>query len=158
MSRSYFEIRDRWTTRAGEWLLYALVRSFRWATWPVPTWTLAGLCAPLGGLIAISVPSFRRRAERNLALVWPDRSPAARRHIVHAAGGQFFRLGIEYARLERLARELPLNVEGGEHVAAARAAGRGAVLVTAHYGNWEAGRLAAQRLGAQQPLSRPFRP
>jgi KDO2-lipid IV(A) lauroyltransferase len=95
------------------------------------------------------VPSFRRRAERNLALVWPDRSPAWRRRIVRAAGANFARLGVEYGRLERLARAVDLTIEGGDHLEAARAAGRGAVLVSAHYGNWDAARLAAGRLGCE---------
>jgi Kdo2-lipid IVA lauroyltransferase/acyltransferase len=149
MSASYRQIRDRWTTRAGEWLLYALIIGARWLSWPVPTWTLTGFCAPIGGVVAASVPSFRRRAEANLALVWPDRTPAERRRIIRATGAQFFRLGLEYARLDRLARELAIEVEGGDHLAAARAAGRGAVLATAHYGNWEAVRLAAHRLGCE---------
>ncbi len=149
MSGSYYRIRDRWWMRVGEWMLFALIIGFRWLSWPVPMWTLTGFCAPLGSLVAAGVPSFRRRAEANLALVWPDQPARARRRLVRSTGAQFFRLGIEYVRLDRAARTFDLNVEGGDHLAAARAAGRGAVLVTAHYGNWEAARLAAQRLGCE---------
>ena len=149
MSASYYQLRDRWWMRAGEWMLFALVIGFRWLTWPVPTWTLTGLCAPIGWLVAAGIPSFRRRADANLALVWPDRSAADRRRIIGATGAQFLRLGIEYARIDALARDLELNVEGGDLLVKTRAAGRGAVLVTAHYGNWEAARLAAHRLGCE---------
>ncbi len=147
MSTSYHHIRDRWSVRAGEWLLFALAWGLRWASWPVPTWTLADLCAPIGGAIAIAVPRYRRRAERNLALVWPDRPQAERRRILRGAGAHFGRLMIEYARLDRLIHDADITISGAEHLRAARAAGRGAVLVTAHYGNWEAARIAALRTG-----------
>ena len=149
MSLSHYQRRDRWTTKAGEWLVYALFRCFRWAIRPVPVWTLAGLVAPLGGAAVLAVPSFRRRAEATLALVWPDLPRARRRRIVGAAGAHFTRLGIEYAAFERFLRGLAVETTGAEHLLAARDAGRGAVLVTAHYGNWEAARLAALRLGCE---------
>ncbi len=123
--------------------------SFRWVTRPLPVWTLARLAAPVGGVLALVVPSFRRRAEANLALVWPDRPPAEHRRIARAAGAAFTRLMVEYTHLDRFLRDLGIEVEGAENLRAARAAGRGAVLVTAHYGNWEAARLAALRLGCE---------
>jgi Kdo2-lipid IVA lauroyltransferase/acyltransferase len=149
MSASYHQVRDRWWMRTGEWLLFSLVIGFRWLTWPVPTWTLAGLCAPIGSFLAAGIPSFRRRAEANLALVWPDRTAAERRRIIRAAGAHCFRIGVEYVRLDRIARKLTIHIEGGDHLAAARTAGRGAVLVSAHFGNWEAIRVAALRLGCE---------
>lgn len=157
MSESYFLARGRWSTRAAEWVLFALAWSFRWITWPVPTWTLTGLCAPVGGALAVAIPSIRQRAEANLALVWPEMPEARRRRIVRAAGAQFTRLMVEYARLDKAVRGLELKIAGAEHLEAARAAGRGAVLVTAHYGNWEAARLAVQRLDAESGIIyRPF--
>ena len=149
MSASYQASRARWTMRAGEWLLFALAWSFRQATWPVPTWTLSAICAPVGGVLALAIPRYRQRAEQNLALVWPDRPPAERRCIVRAAGAEFTRLMVEYTQLDKAPRGLALEVAGAEHLLAARAAGRGAVLVTGHYGNWEAARLAALRLGCE---------
>lgn len=149
MRPSYHQSRHRWSVRAGEWLLSALAWGFRWGTWPVPTWTLTGFFAPLGGALALALPSYRRRAEENLALTWPDRSPAERRRIVRAAGAQFTRLMIEYARLDKALPGFEIEVAGAEHLLAARAAGRGAVLVSAHYGNWETARLAALRLGCE---------
>jgi len=97
--------------------------------------------------VALLVPSFRRRAEENLALVWPQRSDAERRAILAEAGRQFLRLAIEYAHLDRWAREVALETRGIEHLRGALAGGRGAVVVSAHYGNWEAVRLAALRAG-----------
>jgi Kdo2-lipid IVA lauroyltransferase/acyltransferase len=149
MRASYHRSRHRRSVRAGEWLLAALAWSFRWATWPVPLWTLSGMLAPLGGALALAVPGYRRRAEENLALVWPDRPPAERRRIVRGAGAQFTRLMVEYSRLDRALPKLDIRVSGAEHLLAARAAGRGAILVTAHFGNWETARMAALGLGCE---------
>ena len=157
MSQSYHHSRHRWSVRAGEAVLSALAWCFRWATWPVPTWTLTGLVAPVGGAVALAVPGFRRRAERNLAFVWPDMPGPERRRIVRAAASQFSRLMVEYARLDKALPAFEIEVEGAEHLLAARAAGRGAILVSAHFGNWEAARMAALRLGCETGiLTRPF--
>ena len=118
-------------------------------TRPLPGWTIAAIWAPLGGALALGIPGFRRRADANLALVWPDRPPPERRRIIRAAGAHFMRLAVEYGRIDRFLRDFPVEATGAEHLLAARDAGRGAVLVTAHYGNWEAARLAALRLGCE---------
>ncbi|MEM0990778.1 MAG: hypothetical protein AAGK00_18060 [Pseudomonadota bacterium] len=149
---THYMVRDRWTTRAVEWVLYAMAWVGRWATWPLGTWTLGGAFAWIGGHVVLAIPGFRRRAERNLDLVWPDLAPQARRQIIRAAGAQFARTMIEYARLDRCVREWQLSVEGIEHLQAARNAGKGAVLVTAHYGNWEAARLAAKQAGCESGI------
>jgi KDO2-lipid IV(A) lauroyltransferase len=153
----YHWTRERWSVRAGEWVLYALAYGFRVATWPIGVWTLGGALAPLGGLVARMVPGFRRRAEENLALVWPERSAAERRRVLRDAGRSFLRLMVEYAHIDRVARRAELEVEGLAQLEAARAVGRGALIVTAHYGNWEAIRIAAARAGIECGiLYRPF--
>lgn len=157
MSESYFLARGRWRTRAVEWMLYALAWTFRWVTWPIGTWSLSGALAPLGGRLAMAVPGFRRRAMGNLALVWPDRPLSEHRRIARGAAAHFTRLMIEYARLDKFARTVALSVTGQEHLQAARQSGAGAILVTAHFGNWEAARLAALRAGCETGIIyRPF--
>ncbi len=149
MSESYFQARDRWRTIAGEWLLYAMAVSFRWLTRPVPLWRLTGAMAPVGGWLAMTIPGFRRRAMQNLALVWPDRPAAEHRRIARAAGGHFIRLAVEQMRLDWFAGNVEIEAAGLEHLQAARERGKGAVLVTAHFGNWEAARLAAKQVGCE---------
>lgn len=149
MMKSHYTVRDRWSTRAGEWVLFALAWSFRWLTRPVPTWALTGALAPLGGWLSMAIPGFRRRAEENLALVWPGIDPAELRRLGRAAGAQFTRLMVEYARLDWALPRFEIRVTGLEHLLAARDAGKGAVLVTAHYGNWEAARYAALQAGCE---------
>ncbi|MEM7188759.1 MAG: lysophospholipid acyltransferase family protein [Pseudomonadota bacterium] len=149
MSESYYMSRDRWRTRAGEWLSFAAAWTLRLLTWPLPTWTLSNAAAAVGGRLMMVVPSVRRRAMDNLELVWPAMPEDERRDIAVAAARQFSRLGVEYARLNRFAREITTKIEGSEHLAAAKASGKGAIIVTAHYGNWEAARLAAMAEGCE---------
>lgn len=141
--------REPLLVRIGSWLSFVLAWGFRLVTWPVPVWVLTRIAAPIGGALALAVPGFRRRAADNLALIWPDRPEAERRRLIRDAGAEFTRLMVEYAHLDRFVSDLSLEITGEEHLKAADAAGKGAVLVTAHYGNWEAARLAALRLGCE---------
>ncbi|MDT8344620.1 MAG: lysophospholipid acyltransferase family protein [Thermohalobaculum sp.] len=140
---------EGWPLRAGEWLVYALGRSFAAATRHVPLWPLEAGFGAVCGLLVGAVPGFRRRVADNLALVRPGLDAAARRRLTRAAAAQFGRLMVEYAHFDRFLRETEIRAEGLDRLAAAAAAGRGAVLVTAHYGNWEAARIAAQRAGIE---------
>lgn len=152
MSKGYASIRDRWSVRAGEWVLFTMAWSVRVLTWPVPTWTLTGIMAPIGGWICFLIPKVRRRAEANLALIWPEQSPAERNHLIRRTGAEFTRLAVEYARLDRFAPRMKLDVRGTEHLDAAQTAGKGAILVSAHYGNWEAARQAAKQHGFESGI------
>ncbi len=149
MSRSYYSVRDRWSTRAGQWVLYALAWIFLCAIWPFSTWAVTRALAPVGGLLATVIPGWRRRADANLSLVWPEIGVSDRRALIYQIGAQFTRLTLEYIRLDRFIKEVRLTVTGAEHLAAAQSAGRGTILVTAHYGNWEAARLAAKQAGVE---------
>ncbi|MEM1300301.1 MAG: hypothetical protein AAGH68_13595 [Pseudomonadota bacterium] len=150
--RSHFVRRDLWVTRAGEWVLYAMAWCVRAVTWPIGTWTLAGITAPIGAAAMMAVPSVRQRAMDNLAYVWPEKPIAERRAIAWEAARQFTRLSMEYSRLERLVREVEVQSDGLKHLDAAKATGKGIIFVSAHYGNWEAARLAAMRAGCESGI------
>ncbi|MEM8819935.1 MAG: lysophospholipid acyltransferase family protein [Pseudomonadota bacterium] len=59
----------------------------------------------------------------------------------------FTRLSIEYAHFGRFLNDARIEPKGLENHAAPHGAGRGVVLVSAHYGNWEAVRIAALKGG-----------
>lgn len=149
---SYHAIKDRWTTRAGEWLGFAAAWSFMWVTRGFSLWTLTDSFAPVGGFLARVVPGARARVMENLEHVWPELDTHEKRRILTETGADFMRLMIEYAHFAKMSTDVALEVAGIEHLEAARDAGKGAILVTAHFGNWEAIRLAAKRAGCESGI------
>lgn len=105
----------------------------------------------------------RHVAEQNLALAFPERGAEERAAILAAHYHELGRVLVEYARLSDLVHapdgEVVERVLGLEHLEAARSAGRGALLLTGHFGNFE---LLGGWLGrihpvdfVVQPLSNP---
>lgn len=146
---SYRMRRARWWMKGWEGLLFALCAAFMVTTHPIPLPWLTRRLAPLGGFLAVVLPGARRRGLGNLALIYPEKTEAERRAILRAAGRSFMALLVEYAHMHRFFRSVRLRADGLERLSAAREAGRGVVLVTAHYGNWEAIRLAAKGAGVE---------
>jgi KDO2-lipid IV(A) lauroyltransferase len=120
---------------------------------PAMGWLVAKVIAPLAG--------YRKRAEANLALIYPDMPATDRRNIARAVCDNFGRTLIEnYSRAE-FATQLAGVDPAGPGLAAiekARADGRPVIFVTGHFGNYEAPRqvLTARgyRIGG---LYRPMR-
>jgi len=86
-----------------------------------------------------------RIAEDNLARAFPDWDGARRRAVALGVYGHFGTVLLDILWMAGRDREEILrqvDVTGAEHVEAARAAGRGALLITAHAGNWELHGLA----------------
>lgn len=93
--------------------------------------------APLAG--------YRRRALDNLALIWPDMPQAERTQIAEKCLNNVGRTFIENYSAKDFPERMAKNQVTGDGVAtldAAVAAGRPVVLVTGHYGNYEATRAA----------------
>ena len=147
MSEGYNQVRDRWSTRAVEWVMYAAAWTARTLTWYASTWTLARVLGVVGCRLALIIPAFRKRADDNLKLIYPKMQKPERTRLIREAARQFIYLAIEYAHLDRFIRRVNISHSGIEHLSAAHEAGKGAIIVTAHYGNWEAIRVAAQREG-----------
>lgn len=112
----------------------------------------------LGWLLRHALRARATVAARNLALCFPDLDAAARRRLLHA---HFAAIGIgvfEFARawwgsIAPLRRGL--QVDGLEHLAAARAGGRGVIVVSGHFTTLEAcGRLMCDHA----PLAGMYRP
>ncbi len=100
-------------------------------------WVVAHVIGPLAG--------YRRSALENLAKVWPHRPQDERRRIAMACLDNAGRAFIEnYSGRDfppRLAAN-PLSGPGWPALQAAAEAGRPVILVTGHYGNYEAVRAA----------------
>lgn len=112
----------------------------------------------LGALLRTTLQSRRAIAQRNLGLCFPDLDPPARQALLRS---HFAALGIgvfEFARawwgsVAPLRRGL--QIEGLEHLAAARADGRGVIVVSGHFTTLEVcGRLLCDHV----PLAGMYRP
>jgi len=83
---------------------------------------------------------YPERARRNVRIVYPDWRDEQVDRLLRASFAELGRVAVEWARHARLTPEqLLARVEfaGLEHLEKALQRGRGAIVVTAHYGHWE---------------------
>lgn len=112
----------------------------------------------LGRLLLPLLSSRRRVAARNLALCFPELEEAARAELLRRS---YEELGIglfEFARAwwgPITPMQAHVQVEGLEHLAAARAGGRGVIIVSGHFVTLE---LAARLMCEHAPLAGMYRP
>lgn len=136
---------DRKPFRFRHWLQDRLFRTILWILlrlpyrWRVPLsgWVVSRLIAPLAG--------YRKRIRDNLALVLPDLPKSRVEEIVRAVPDNVGRTLIEiYSGPEFIARAaaLPLTGAGVPALEEALAQKRPVILVTAHFGNYDATRAA----------------
>src|SRR4249919_603431 len=139
-----------WPTWLGIGAMALLAR----LPWPLQR----GLGRALGGVLRLLLGERRRIAVRNLALCFPALDDAARGSLLRR---HFAALGIglfEFARawcgsVAPLRRGL--QVEGLEHIEAARAGGRGVIVISGHFTTLEiCGRLLCDHV----PLAGMYRP
>jgi KDO2-lipid IV(A) lauroyltransferase len=125
------------------------------ATHALESWLVQGVTAGLGtmswrqslragaalGDTAHRLGLRRRVAQENLAIAFPDRPETERESILRAHYRELGRVAVEYPRLGALVHAAPgeavAEVHGLEHLESAAAAGRGVILLTGHYGNFE---------------------
>jgi KDO2-lipid IV(A) lauroyltransferase len=110
------------------------------------------------GDLAHALGVRRRVAEDNLARAFPGRDAAWRARVLRDHYRELGRVVLEYPRLAELAAggdEVLAGIRGLEHLAEARGRGRGCVLVTAHFGNFE---LAGAAVARHHPLDFVYRP
>ncbi|RYI33097.1 MAG: lauroyl acyltransferase [Acetobacteraceae bacterium] len=100
-------------------------------------WLMRRVIGPLAG--------YRARADENLALIWPDMPEAARNRIAGASLDNAGRTLIEnYSTRAFTARARGIEPEGPGYAAliAARNDKRPVILVSGHFGNYEAARAS----------------
>ncbi len=146
-------LRQRWQGVALRGLIAVLLAlPYRWRV-PLCGWVMARVIAPIAG--------YDIRVRDNLALILPDLPQADVRRMMRAVPNNVGRTLIEiYSGPEFVARTTaePLTGPGVAALDAAHAAGRPVILVTGHFGNYDASRAAliarGFRVGA---LYRPMR-
>ncbi|HEY6822794.1 MAG TPA: LpxL/LpxP family Kdo(2)-lipid IV(A) lauroyl/palmitoleoyl acyltransferase [Steroidobacteraceae bacterium] len=139
-----------------------------WLTWTglgmmrllalLPFALLVPLGRSLGAVLRHLPIRFVATARRNIELCLPELTPAARERLLdrHFASLGIALLEIPFAwwgRPERIARIV--RIEGREHLAAARARGRGVILLTAHFTTME---MAGRVLASVTPVGFLYRP
>ena len=114
----------------------ALALPYGWRVWFFGT-VMRRMIAPLAG--------YRKRALDNLALIWPDMSVADRMRIADQVSDNAGRTLVEnYSTkdfLSRMAKIDPVG-EGVAPLFDARAKGQAVILVSGHFGNYEAARAS----------------
>jgi KDO2-lipid IV(A) lauroyltransferase len=123
-------------------------------SWPAARRVGAGL-GTLAGWLGVR----RGVARANLALAFPELSAAARERILAAHYRELGRVMLEYPQLPKLAHaregDVLVELRGREHLLAARETGRGAILMTGHFGNFE---LMASYVARVHPVDVVVRP
>src|SRR6056297_1647713 len=154
---------DAWN-RASDWAWDRAFRALLWLALRLPYRTRIPAFGWLAAHVAGPIAGGPRRIAENLAYVWPDLPAPRRRAIARGAMDNAGRLLIEnYSRADfpaRAARARPRG-PGLADLVAARAAGRPAILLTAHLGNYEAARLALAARGHEigglyRPMANPW--
>ena len=139
---------------------YALVVVVRGVVGIVPEGVANALGAGLGLLGYALDGRHRRIAQRQLQAAFPRRSAAECRAIARATFKHFGRLLVSVLRFSTLSREqmrARVEYEGDDRVRAALAGGKGALIITGHFGYWELHGLAhALVLPPISVLARPL--
>lgn len=137
-------------------LIWGLMRlPYRWRV-PLCGWAVNHLVAPVAG--------YRNRIRDNLAYVLPDLPKAEVERLVHAVPDNVGRTVIEiYSGSEFAAHALqhPLTGGGVQALEEAHQTGRPVILVTGHFGNYDASRAAligrGYRVGSlYMPMTNPY--
>jgi lauroyl/myristoyl acyltransferase len=142
---------------------------FTWHAWQaldavLPRAVRFSLATALGELLYWLLPGKRAAVLENMAhVLGPDASPAAVRLVAKRSFRNFAKYLSEFAHLPRWAapdlERLVTSVEGWEHIVDALTDGKGAIVVTPHFGNWDlAGWYFGQRhrfAAVAEPLNPP---
>jgi KDO2-lipid IV(A) lauroyltransferase len=146
---------DKTPSAAKRFFAVAFLRLFAW----MPLWLAHACGAALGALASVIPSRGRSTAATNIALCFPDETPAwrarlLRRHFIETGKGFTETAGI-WTRPGEVYLSKVRQVIGGELLKAARESGDGVLLLVPHLGNWE---IAANWCTSRFPVTGLYRP
>lgn len=147
---------ERWRDWLVDRLARGLIGALGWLPYerrvPVAGWVFSRAVAPLAG--------WRRRIRANLALVCPDLPEAEVRRLCRVVPDNIGRVLVELFSPEefavRVVTRMTVTGPGLAALEEAKAAGRPALLVSGHFGNFNAARLGLAAQG--YPVGALYRP
>ena len=152
------------TGGAAAWLQDRTLRAAIWLAQRLPYERRVLLFGALTRHALRNLTSFRRRMLDNLDYIWPDLPLADRKAIADRSAENLGRSLIEHYSMrelgERMAAVTPEG-PGWQHLQSAHAEGRPTVLITGHYGNYEAAWACLLTHGIHlgglyRPMGNPF--
>jgi KDO2-lipid IV(A) lauroyltransferase len=130
-------LRKRIERRLGDVFLPIILVPLRRMPWGMARATGKGL----GTLLYYVLKKYRKVALQNLTLVYgKEKAPAEIKAMAKAVFLHFGQMSTEFLKLPTLDKERVdslVEVEGEEHLKASVAEGRGTLIMTGHFGNWE---------------------
>ena len=139
------ENKDPWTTQAVHYLSNAVIYGMIRVALALPYAKRVRLIGAAASRVIGPLVGYRRRAIKHLAHIYPEMPLNGRKALATACMNNAGRTMIEnYSGREMLARmkDNPLTGAGVAAIAAAKAEGRPVILVSGHFGNFEATRAA----------------
>lgn len=130
----------RWRKQAKRVLRTLILAPLLFPLGYLPRRMARPLAAGYAHLARLALPKERTRAHRHLERAFPTLSAEERDRIVRGTFVSVGHLAVDFLRIGRGRGDRLLSglrVEGLEHLEATERSGRGTLLVTAHFGNWE---------------------
>lgn len=118
-----------------------------------------GLALFYARLLDLWLPRLRRIARRNLELAYPEKSAAERDQVTDEVFRSIARLLHTFARFPQIHRANVsqwIRYEGLENYLEAKKSGKGVLVATAHFGNWELSAFAHALM--TEPMNVMIRP
>ncbi|SOH95409.1 KDO2-lipid IV(A) lauroyltransferase [Monaibacterium marinum] len=143
---------QRRLTDIGHYLSNAVLRVLGKALRLLPYSRRLRVGSWIGRAVLMRVPAARKRVHRNLDMVMPQLTKADRDRLITGIGDNFGRVLVEEMMMADVVSDptrFRASGDGLEALVTAQEQGRGAIIASAHYGNWEGARASALAQGVE---------